>query len=441
MNKGPLALEAFNGITSKLQALTQRDTKKTQRTQSFSVNFVPSPCSLCYVLASPLNEPSATDLVNIKLTTRTKCDTLVFETCLVNTCINNGVFESEVALANIRRVADKAGVSIGTVSRVLNNKPGIGEETRQRVLAVAQELGYNSSKRSHFSTAHLTHLGFLNQPFVHNDITSNPFYADVFHGVEQSCRELHINLSYSSLSFTNTHLHSRPSLVENSHVNGLLLVGGGIPQEIAEALAKPSLLPLVLVDNYFPDCGWDAVMIDNMRGVRLSAEYLINKGHRHIALIGGPNHPSIVERRLSYEETLRQHHLTPMIVTPPYLCPEDGQWGVIEILRQAPETTAIICSNDEQAVGALRKLRELGYTVPDDFSLVGFDNINMVQFTTPPITTICVDRITMGQVAVQLLLDRIKFPDRPVIKVTLGVELIERASAGTPRSHKIVATA
>jgi DNA-binding LacI/PurR family transcriptional regulator len=340
-------------------------------------------------------------------------------------------------LANIRQVADKAGVSIGTVSRVLNNRSGVGEETRQRVLAVAQELGYNSSKRSRFSNSHVTHLGFLNPTFP-QDITSNPFYADVLHGVEQICRELHINLSFSALSFTNTYLHSLPSLVKDNNISGLFVVGGGIPQKIIESLGKLSQGPLVLVDNWFLDCPWDAVMTDNLRGVRLSTEYLINKGHRHITLIGGPDHPSIVERRLSYIETLRQHNLTPMIVTPAHLFHEDGQWGVMEILRQAPQTTAIACSNDEQAVGALRKLRELGYTVPDDFSLVGFDDINMVQFTTPPITTICVDRITMGQVAVQLLLDRIKFPDRPVVKVTIGVDLIERASVCAPRTHKIV---
>ena len=340
-------------------------------------------------------------------------------------------------MANIRQVADKAGVSIGTVSRVLNNKPGVSEETRQHVLTVSQELGYNNSKRSHLLTPHVTHLGFLNQDFT-QDITSNPFYADVLHGVEQICRKLHINLSISVISFTNGQLHSLPSLVKDNNVSGFFVVGGGIPPEIIASLGKLSQLPLVLVDNWFPDCCWDAVMIDNRRGVRLSVEYLVDQGHRHIALIGGPNHPSIVERRLSYEEIMRQYHLTPLIVTPPYLSHEDGQWGVMDILRTAPQTTAIICSNDEQAVGALRKLREVGYTVPDDFSLIGFDDINMVQFTTPPITTTCVDRITLGQVAVQLMLDRIKFPNRPVTKVTTGVELIKRASVCTPRTHKIV---
>ena len=339
-------------------------------------------------------------------------------------------------MANIRQVADKAGVSIGTVSRVLNNKPGVGEDTRQHVLTVAQELGYNHSKRAHFSNPRITHLGFLSKTFP-QDITSNPFYADVLHGVEQVCRELHINLSFNTLNFTGSQLHSLPPSVKDNNISGLFVVGGGIPQEIVESLSKLSQLPVVLVDNCFPDCRWDTVMIDNLRGARLSTEYLINQGHRHIALIGGPDHASIVERRLSYKETLQQHNLTPMIVTPPNLTFEDGQWGVMEILRQAPQTTAIVCSNDEQAVGALRTLRELGYSVPNDFSLVGFDDINMVQFTTPPITTICVDRITLGQAAIQLLLDRLKFPDRPVVKVTVGVKLIERASVDAPRTHTI----
>lgn len=340
-------------------------------------------------------------------------------------------------MANIRQVANEAGVSIGTVSRVLNNKPGVGEQTRQHILSVAKELGYIPSKRSASSNSQVTHLGILSPTFQPDDITSNPFYSAVFHGVEHICHELRINLSYSSLRFTDTQLHSYPFVVKHTHIDGLLFVGGSIPLAIVEALVASTPLPLVLVDNYFPDRNWDAVMIDNTRGVRLSTEHLINQGHRYIALIGGPDHPSIVERRLSYCETLRRHGLTPVIVTPPDLSPADGQCGVVEILRESPETTAIICSNDEQAVGALRKLRELGYSVPDDFSLVGFDNINMVQFTTPPITTVCVDRDTMGQIAVQLLLDRVKSPERPIIKVTIGVELIERGSVGTPRSHKI----
>ncbi len=345
-------------------------------------------------------------------------------------------------MANIRQVADRAGVSIGTVSRVLNNKPGVGEKTREHVLIVAQELGYIFPKRSRSTSPEVTHLGFLS---AYRSITTQPFYADIFHGVEQTCQELHINLSVSSLSLENRHLHTVPRLVKDNYINGLVVAGGIIPQEVFAALSKLSQVPLVLVDNHFDRCPWDAVMTDNIYGVRLATEHLINKGHRHITMLGGPDHPSIVERRLSYEETLRQHNLAPIVVAPPEVCDdingltyEGGACGVVEILKQVPETTAIVFSNDEQAVGALKKLRELGYAVPDDFSLVGFDDTRLAQFTTPPITTICVDRVTMGQIAVQLLLDRIRIPGRSVIKVTVGVELIERNSVSAPRTHKLV---
>ncbi|RME98358.1 MAG: LacI family transcriptional regulator [Chloroflexi bacterium] len=346
-------------------------------------------------------------------------------------------------MANIRQVADKAGVSIGTVSRVLNNKPGVGKKTREHVLAVAHELGYSPSKYSPNISPEVTHLGFLSS---FRTITTNPFYADVFHGVEQACQDLHINLSVSSLSVENHQLQRIPRLVKDNYINGLVVAGGVISPEIFITLSKLSHVPMTLVDNHFDLCPWDTVMTDNVEGARLAVEHLVSKGHRHIAMLGGPNHPSIVERRTGYKNTLRKHGFTPLLIAPPEirsditgLTPTGGACGVVEMLQQVPQTTAIFCSNDEQAVGALKKLQELGYAVPDDFSLVGFDNTHMVQFTSPPVTTVSVDRATMGRIAVQLLLDRIQFPDRAVTKATIGVNLVERGSVAAPRNHKLAA--
>ena len=112
--------------------------------------------------------------------------------------------------------------------------------------------------------------------------------------------------------------------------------------------------------------------------------------------------------------------------------------AVVQVLAQAPETTAIIGSNDMQAIGALKKLQELGYKVPDDFSLVGFDDITIAPLTTPPITTVHVDRLALGRIAVQLLLGRIQNPDQPAIKSVVGVSLVERASVSSPRTHDLV---
>jgi DNA-binding LacI/PurR family transcriptional regulator len=339
-------------------------------------------------------------------------------------------------LVTIREVAHKAGVSIGTVSRVVNNKPGVSGKTRQHVLAVAQELGYVSPKRLPLSTSTITHLGLLTRP-MGEPLTANPFYADVFHAVEQTCHEFQISLSFSTLDIVNGRLRSLPALVNDERISGIVLTGA-LSQEVVESLVVSAQLPVVLVDNCFPGCVWDSVMVDNTHGACLATEHLIAQGHRHIALIGGPDHPSIVERRAGYKKALQQHDLVPAVVTARELDISDGEWAVVELLRQAPETTAIVCSNDSQAIGALRKLQELGYKVPDDFSLVGFDDIQLAQVTSPSITTVRVDRQALGQLGAQLLLGRISAPDRPAIKTIVGVKLIERASACAPRTHNVV---
>jgi LacI family transcriptional regulator len=355
----------------------------------------------------------------------------VFGTCLVNTR------ESERPLVTIRQVAHKAGVSIGTVSRVLNHKPGVGERTRQHVLTVVEELGYVPPKRLSLSVATVSHLGLLSRPISGGSLPADPFYGAVFHGVERACSEYRINLSFSTLDIVNGHLRSLPALVSDERISGVILVGA-MPLEVVESIVASAQSPVVLVDNYFAGYDWDAVMTANARGAYMATEFLISHGHRHVTLLGGPDHPSIVERRDGYEQALEQHGLTPTIVPAEDITVEDGEQTAVEFLRQAPETTGIVCSNDPQAVGVLRTLQRLGYKVPDDFSLVGFDDINLVQFTSPPLTTIRVDREALGRMAVQLLLGRIGAPERLAIKSIVDVTLVERASVCSPRASDIV---
>ena len=340
--------------------------------------------------------------------------------------------ESEAVLVTIRQVAQEAGVSTGTVSRVLNHKPGVSETTRHHVLTVARELGYTLPRRSHLSTAIVTHLGLLNRP-MEESLPANAFYADVLNGIEQLCHASRINLSYSSLDIVNGHLRSLPALAGDERISGLILVGA-ISQAVIETIVDAMHLPIVLVDNWLPHCCWDAVMTDNVRGVSQETEFLMSQGHRHIALIGGPDHPSIVERRAGYQATLQEHGLAPIIVESAGLEMANGEQAVVELLRRAPETTAIVCSNDLQAIGALRKLQELGYQVPTDFSVVGFDDINLARLTSPPLTTIRVGRQALGQVATHLLLGRISASERPAVKAVVGVTLVERDSVGAPRA-------
>jgi len=339
-------------------------------------------------------------------------------------------------MATIRQVANKAGVSIGTVSRVLNNKSGVGEKTRQRVLGVACELGYTIPRRSASLPAPVAQLGLLHPP-MHGGLT-NPFYHNVFLGVEQTCRDYQINLSFNTLDMSHVeseHLRSLPPLLNTDDLSGIILIGA-IPQTVLLSLTSVCSLPIVLVDNCFPDTVWDSVMIDNVRGIALLTELLIAKGHSHIALVSGPNRPSIVERRLGYERVMEQHQLPTTIVSPNDLMPPGAEAVVTQILAQAPETTAIICSTDLQAVATVKKLQQLGYQVPEDISVTGFDDIDMAQYTSPPLTTVQVDRMALGQIATEILLARIQNPTRPVMKTVVGVKLTERASVCSARMKK-----
>jgi LacI family transcriptional regulator len=339
-------------------------------------------------------------------------------------------------LITIRQVAHKAGVSIGTVSRVLNNKSGVGERTRQHVLAVIEELGYVPPKRLPLSMASVTHLGLLSRP-IGGALPADPFYGNVFHGVSQICQQYRINLSFGSLDIVNGHLRSLPALVSDERISGIILVGA-ICREVVEKVVAAAQLPVVLVDNYFAERTWDAVMTANMRGAYLATESLISQGHRRITLLGGPDHASIIERRTGYEKALHEHALVPAVVPSADLTVADGEQAAIELLRRVPETTGIVCSNDLQAIGALRQLQELGYQVPDDFSIVGFDDIELARFTSPPLTTIRVDREALGQIAVQLLLGRISAPERMAIKSIVDVTLVERDSVCPPRAHDVI---
>ena len=345
-------------------------------------------------------------------------------------------------MVTIRDVAEKAGVSIGTVSRVMNNKSGVSKQTRNRVLEISQQLGYDPNKRVPLTTSQISHLGLLIRP-TEQPLTSDPFYGGIFHGAEISCQENQITVFFSTLDIVNGRLRKPPSMMDDDRMSGLVLLGA-LPLEVIESINKLTDLPIVLIDNYFPNCRWDSVMIENISGAYSATKHLIVNGHRNIAMMSGADHPSILERQDGYQKAMQEHELEPIIIktksTPPGdgLSPSDGEKGIVDILEGTPETTAVFCSNDNQAIGAIIKLQELGVKVPKDISIIGFDNIITGNYTTPPITTIHVDRTSLGKLAIQLIINRINNPERGIIRTIVGTKLIERASVSKPRIQAFI---
>lgn len=339
-------------------------------------------------------------------------------------------------MASARKIAKEAGVSIGTVSRVLNNKAGVSEDTRRRVLEVAHDLNYALPKRLPLSMTAVTHVGLLVKPFKEASILSNPFYADVYHGVEQACSDYGIQVAFNVLDVVNDRLRKLPTLLSDERIGGLILIGA-LPPAVIIALGQANAAPRVLVDNWAPELASDSVMLDNFGGMSAVIEHLIAQGHRRILFVSGPEHPSIVERRQAYADVLARHDLTPQVIETPDLGICDGEIAADMLLENHRDVTAVACANDMQAIGVIRRLTQAGICIPQELVVSGFDDVQMASFVQPTLTTVHVDRVAFGRLAVDLLLGRIRTPQRPAVRCTMRVQLVVRESTMmTPSSER-----
>ncbi|MFO7631468.1 MAG: LacI family DNA-binding transcriptional regulator [Caldilinea sp.] len=333
-------------------------------------------------------------------------------------------------MASARKIAKEAGVSVGTVSRVLNHKAGVSEDTRRRVMEVAQGLNYALPKRLPLPMTAVTHIGLLVKPVSETSILANPFYADVYHGVEQACSDYGIHLAFNVLDISDDQLRKQPTLLGDERIGGLITIGA-LPQAIVDGLMRSSQTPLVMVDNWAAGTSYDSVMLDNVGGMSAVISHLIECGHRDILFVTGPEHPSIVERQGGYEETMHRHGLTPQFIETPDLNSKDGEAAAEVLIEDHSQVTAVACANDMQAIGVIRRLAQEGICVPAQIAVTGFDDIQMASFIQPTLTTVHVDRVAFGRLAVELLMGRASAPWRPAVRCTMSVSLAVRNSSVT----------
>jgi LacI family transcriptional regulator len=306
------------------------------------------------------------------------------------------------AIATIHDVARRAGVSVATVSRVLNGKEVVREETLRLVRAAAEELRYvpNVAARSLSSRRSQT-VGIV-LPEVHGE-----FFSEIIRGVDLAARQegYHILVSGS---------HSDPEeMLEvlaamHGRVDGLVVMA---PDVGVEALhrALPAGLPLVLLNSSDPE--WDAITIDNYGGARAMMGHLIGLGHSRIAFLQGPRqNADAAERLRGYRDGLGEGLGVEAVQRWEYagdFTEESGSRAAARILAARPgptRPTAIFAANDSMAVGALATLAEAEVAVPGEMSVVGFDDIPIARYVAPPLTTIRVDIADLGRRAFQLLL-------------------------------------
>jgi len=331
----------------------------------------------------------------------------------------------------ISDIARHSGVSASTVSLVLNNKPGVSQGTRLRVLEIAEELDYPLKPTAAIGkNVPLSTVGMVIKTDPDIVPQANPFYSKVIIGIEDACRQNGLNLLFATLPVDeNNHPNEVPQLLSNELVDGLLMVGTFVDETIT-SISDKRTPPIVLVDGYSNSDCYDTVISDNFRAAYQAVAYLIEKGHRHIGLLGGEEscYPSLKERRNGYLRAMKEHGLTELYIANFNINRSKGYEETISLLKEYPHLTALFCINDDVGSAAIRAVQILGKRVPTDISIIGYDDTYIAANTHPPLTTMHVDTIAMGRAAVHLLSQRIMNPESARMTLTIHTTLIERES-------------
>jgi DNA-binding LacI/PurR family transcriptional regulator len=340
---------------------------------------------------------------------------------------------------NMHHIAKRAGVSLGTVSNVINRTAAVREPLRQRVLEAIRALGYQPSQLARGLRRDYTNMIGMIIP----DIT-NPFFPALVRAAEDVAYRHQYRLV---LCNSDNDPEKESSYLEElkSYLPAGLLV---IPAEDSRLRDQPvrngRRIPMICIDR--EPVGWkgDTVRADNETGAYLATMHLIDHGHRHIATIAGPPHlTSATERLKGFRRALNEASL-PL----PTRCVVHGQFdrasgfeAALKLLRPVPRPTAIFAGNDLMAMGVLMALRELGLRCPDDVSVAGFDNIDMADLLHPPLTSVQQPVYRLGAAAAELLIQRIGGQAGTARRILLETELVRRASvarlAQEPRAARV----
>lgn len=332
-------------------------------------------------------------------------------------------------LATLADVAKAVGCSSAAVSLALRGEPGVSDATRQRVVEAARTLGYRSLAGASRKRQSPLTIGLVIKALHGDSPEANRFYAPVMAGIEESCRRHKMDLMLAMMPVDQHYYPIEvPRIVTDRTCDGLIVVGAHLSQATAEILQGAP--PAVLVDAYSEDDAFDSVATDNVGGARTAVEHLVSLGHRNIAILATEPQafPSILQRRRGYEQAIEEAGLDRHYIDAPYFPPESAAIAGVAYLKAHPEITAVFCANDAVAVALLQAARLADISVPGKVSVVGFDDIDLAGFISPALTTMAVDKVGMGRIAVTLLAHRLELGKECVTQTLVRPTLVERES-------------
>ncbi|MBN2009634.1 LacI family DNA-binding transcriptional regulator [candidate division KSB1 bacterium] len=332
--------------------------------------------------------------------------------------------------ATIKDVAKKAGVSLSTVSLVLNNKTNLSPETINKVKQAISDLNYHPRHSARgLASKKSGNIGFI----LTDDHFSRaePFYTKIFLGSEFEARNYNYYILLTTIE-QNFCKKSIPRFLLEKNVDGVILAGH-IPDGLINFLSNNYNIPVVYID-YLPPKGKSfAILIDNVDGAKLAVEHLLEKGHRDIAFVCGEiSHPSMQSRFLGYKQALKNADIPlreELVVTDELATSdESGHNATCKLLKTGIHFSAIFAGNDAMAIGCMKCLKKKQISVPDQIAIVGFDDVDIANQIDPKLTTMRVDKEEMGAIAIKNLVEMITKEKRNFGKVLVPVELVTRNS-------------
>ncbi|WP_072166459.1 ribose operon transcriptional repressor RbsR [Erwinia sp. Leaf53] len=331
-------------------------------------------------------------------------------------------------MATMKDVARLAGVSTSTVSHVINNNRFVSEAVREKVTAAIGQLNYAPSALARSLKINQTRtIGML------LTASSNPFYSEVVRGVERSCYERGYSLVLCNTEGDEDRMNRSLETLLQKRVDGLLVMCTESHTPAADILKRYPTIPSVIMDWAPFEQGSDIIQDNALLGGDIATRFLISRGYTRIACIAGPQDKT--PARLRLEGYCQAMQATGLPILPGYVIEADFEFqggynamNALLALEQPPQ--AVFTSNDAMAVGVYHALYQAGLTVPQDMAVMGYDDIELARYMTPPLTTIHQPKDELGQLAVDTLLQRLNKPGASPQLLVLTPELVERDSVG-----------
>lgn len=335
-------------------------------------------------------------------------------------------------MIKMSEIAKKADVSVATVSLALNNKKGVSDDTRKKIIKIADDLGYVISEKQNEDEKRLNIqlIVAFSDKILNENYRTQPFFSSLIDILLNYSNSDCISFSFSSINSKDL-VSEINNITNNSYYDGIIILSTNLTDNAVQKCIERSRKPIVFLDSIHKTAEANTVGINNWHGVHLAVKHLIESGHKNFGYVESDIRiKNFEERKLAFKEYVNNHNgnfdeSNTIKISPNMMESQDNCINKSNLKLNGP--TAFFCENDAIAISFIKSINNLGYSVPDDISVIGFDNIRESTVVSPELTTVSVDQNELVKVAIEKLIHSIENPNN-FNHTYINCSLLERES-------------